>query len=96
MTTTDLPVPFSSLLREATTADHREAERSPFFGALLSGSLPLDAYVDMLAQHRYAYAALEGAEAGVRHDPVVASVAHPGLARLAALDADLADLGGAD
>ncbi len=96
MTTTDLPVPFSSMLRQATSDDHRQAERSPFFGALLTGSLPVEAYVDMLAQHRYAYASLEGAEAALLSDPVVAAVSDPGLARLPSLDADLVDLAGPD
>lgn len=96
MTTTDLPVPFSSLLRQATTVDHQQAERSPFFGALLAGSLPVEAYVDMLAQHRYAYAALEALEPALAADPVVAAVSDPGLTRLPSIDADLADLAGPD
>jgi heme oxygenase len=96
MTTTDLPVPFSSQLRQATSDDHQQAERSPFFGALLRGALPVEAFVDMLAQHRYTYAALEGAEPALASDPTVASVSDPGLARLPSLDADLVDLCGPD
>lgn len=96
MTATHAPAPFSVQLREQTSGDHRSAEQAPFLGALIGGELPLDAYVDMLAQHRHAYAALEAAPTDLLEHPEVAPFVDPGLARLEPLDRDLHDLAGAD
>ena len=64
----------------------------PFVGALMAGRLPLDAYVDLLAQHHAVYAALEAAEPFVRADPAGRSLVVDGLARSAAIERDLAVL----
>lgn len=96
MTATHTEASFSALLRERTTGDHRSAERSPFMTALLAGELPRAGYVDMLAQHRHAYDALESTGRSLAADPVVRSFLDPALLRLPALDADLADLAGTD
>ena len=95
MTATESDTSFSAIVRRATAPDHRSAEGSGFLDALFSGSLPVSGYVRMLAQHRYAYDALESTGRALAQDPTVAPFLHPGLDRVAALDADLADLGGA-
>ena len=82
-------------LRAATRAEHERAESMPFVGALMDGRLPLAAYVDLLGQHRAVYRALEAAEPFVRADPAGATMVVPGLARLAAIEHDLAVLGAA-
>ncbi|CAN5742420.1 biliverdin-producing heme oxygenase [soil metagenome] len=94
ITDTEAAPAFSATLRDRTAGDHQHAERSPFIGALMAGTLPRDGYVDMLAQHWYAYAAIEGAATSWADDPVVSPFLHPGLERLPALTADLNDLAG--
>lgn len=93
MSTTDT-APFSAVLRERTTSDHRNAERNPFMTALLQGKLPLAGYTDMLAQHAYAYEVLENPSETVAADPTVAALDHRGLHRSEALRSDLVALVG--
>ncbi|MBX3313949.1 MAG: biliverdin-producing heme oxygenase [Actinobacteria bacterium] len=80
---------FSAILRERTADDHRDAETSTFMSALVDGHLPLAGYTDMLAQHAYAYEALESPAPTVADDPVLQPFLHPGLLRADALAADL-------
>ena len=94
--TTAPPAPFSVELREQTTGDHRNAERSGFPVALVRGQVPFTGYVDLLAQHRYAYAALEGLRTRHLDDPLVGPFLDERLLRLPALDTDLQELVGAD
>lgn len=96
MTTAQTEATFSTVLRERTADDHRGAETSRFMSALLDGSLPAEGYADMLAQHAYAYAALESPSAAIAEDSTVQPFLHPGLLRTAALEADLTDLAGTD
>jgi heme oxygenase (biliverdin-producing, ferredoxin) len=86
---------FAADLRAATRAEHERAESMPFVGALMAGTLPLEAYVDLLGQHRAVYRALEGAEPFVRADAAGATLVLPGLARSDALERDLAWFGAA-
>lgn len=96
-TDTDTAAPsLSALLRTRTTSDHRAAEGSGFPTALVRGEVPLEAYVDMLAQHRYAYEVLERVRALHLADPDVGPFLDARLLRSASLDADLQDLAGAD
>ncbi|NCT92752.1 biliverdin-producing heme oxygenase [Cellulomonas sp. APG4] len=90
--TTDAGTSLSALLRSATRAAHSSAEREPFVEQLMRGELGLDAYVDLLAQHRHVYAALEHADGLLRADPESAELVVDGLARSAAIEADLATL----
>lgn len=85
---------FSSVLRDRTTGDHRNAERSPFMTALLQGKLPLAGYTDMLAQHAYVYEVLENPSDAVASDPAIAPFLDENLDRLPALEADLTALVG--
>jgi heme oxygenase len=82
----------AAALRAATRIEHEQAEHMPFVGALMSGRLPLAAYVDLLGQHHAIYRALEAAEPFVRADPAGATVLFDGLARSASIESDLAAL----
>lgn len=87
---------FSALLRTRTADDHGRAEHGPFMGALMGGTLPRDGYIDMLAQHYYAYEALEASNPTMAEDPVVSAFVDPALDRLPTLASDLTDLAGDD
>ena len=86
----DLP----TRLRAATQALHTRAERSGVMPALLAGRLPQTRYVALLASLHAIYAALEDSLAARQADPRLGSLNDPGLARRAALEADLARLHG--
>lgn len=83
-------------VRAGTRGDHDAAQGSGFLDALAAGRLPLDAYADLAAQHWFVYRALERAAEGMAADPVVGAFVRPELARMPALDADLAYLIGPD
>jgi heme oxygenase len=89
-TATDLP----ARLRTATHALHTQAERSGVMPALLAGRLPQARYVHLLASLHAIYAALEEALAARQRDPRLIALGAPGLARRAALEADLSRLHG--
>lgn len=84
----------SGLLRAATRAAHSTAESQTFVERLMKGELSTAAYVDLLAQHHVIYAALESADDALRRDPVGATLVVDGLARTAAIEADLTALVG--
>jgi heme oxygenase len=77
----------AALVREASAADHRAAERRGFVVRLMAGELDLDAYGRYLAQLAPVYAALE--ERGPGGWPIFEA----GFARSKAIRADLAALG---
>lgn len=82
----------AALVRAASADDHRAAETRGFITALMGGELSLDEYTRYLAQLAWVYEALEarGSRPG---DPAVFD---PELARMRAIDADLAALGAPD
>lgn len=82
----------AALVRAASADDHRAAESRGFITALMGGALSLDEYTRYLAQLAWVYDALE--ERGSR--PGDPAVFDPALARMAAIDADLAALGASD
>lgn len=86
------PAPFSEQLRSATRDEHEEAELHAFTQALLHGRLPIEGYASMAAQHYFAYTALEEVGRTLAADPLAGRFVHPGLARVGALEQDLADL----
>ena len=86
------PLDVAALVRAASADDHRAAETRGFITALMGGELSLDEYTRYLAQLAWVYDALE--ERGSR--PGDPAVFDPALARMAAIDADLAALGAAD
>ena len=85
-TTTTLSV----ALREGTRTDHDHAEGADFIGALMSGRLPLGAYIALAAQQHAIYGALEAAVTTTRTgEPRLAALFDPLLDRTAAIEADL-------
>jgi heme oxygenase len=94
MTTTDTvdAIRFSEQIRDATRQEHEAAEREPFVGDLMAGTLPLDAYVDLVAQLWFVYDALEHAGDVVRADPVAGRFVVDELRRVPALSVDLEHL----
>jgi heme oxygenase len=90
--TTPLPQAFSERLKAATWSDHETAEHHGFTRALLDGTLSLDGYTAMVAQHYFAYAALEDLGARLADHPVAGRFVQPELLRLPALTRDLEHL----
>ncbi|MBD8021734.1 biliverdin-producing heme oxygenase [Brevibacterium gallinarum] len=95
---TDAPpaLTFSQRLREETMRPHREAESEPFIADLMAGRLDRGAYQALLEQYAVLYPTLEVV---VREQPassVLSAFDHPGLARTAAINADLNALAGPD
>jgi heme oxygenase len=86
------PLDVAALVRAASADDHRAAESRGYIVQLMGGELSLEEYTRYLAQFGWVYEALE--ERGSRDgDPAVFD---PELARMAAIEADLAALGAAD
>ena len=86
------PLDVAALVRAASADDHKAAESRGYIVQLMGGELSLAEYTRYLAQFGWVYEALE--ERGSRDgDPAVFD---PELARLAAIEADLAALGAAD
>ena len=104
MTTSTSPTPisdaseegFSGAIRSATTAAHRDAERSGYFAALVAGDLALRDYGRLVVQHRAVYDALESANGAMLADPVAGAFIDPAVVRLPALERDLVAVLGAD
>jgi heme oxygenase len=86
------PVDVAALVRTASADDHRATESRGFITALMGGRLSLDDYTRYLAQLARVYDALESRVARA-DDPAVFD---PSLARMAAIEADLAALGAPD
>lgn len=99
MTTTqnvETPTQFSDVVRTATFSDHETAAMSGFMTALLDKTLPVEAYAGMVAQHWFAYVALEKAGDALADHPVAGRFVWEELRRLPALEADLRLLIGED
>ncbi|MGX1808841.1 biliverdin-producing heme oxygenase [Nocardia sp. NPDC055321] len=86
--------PFSTLIRTATEQQHAEAEHSTFMRDLLTGQLGVEAFYRYTSQLWFVYEALEKDTAALASDPAAGPFIRPELARLAALETDLAHLGG--
>lgn len=87
---------FSERLRAQTMRPHREAESETFIVELMAGRLSRSAYLALLEQYAVIYPALETAVAAYRGHRIISPFDHPGLARTAAIHADLDALAGAD
>lgn len=85
---------FAQQLKDATWSDHEVAEYSAYVKALLTGRLPRGSYVELVAQHYFAYQALEAVSAKMETDPLVGEFVAKELLRLPALEHDLAVLVG--
>ena len=86
----------SGRLRAETRLLHSRAERSPFIARLLAGQTDRASYGLLLRNLHPIYQAMEAGAAQLMHDKAVAQLFAPGLARLAALEADLHVLQGPD
>jgi heme oxygenase len=89
-------VAFSETIKDASWNAHEHAEHSRFLQDLLAGRLDRSRYADLVAQHYFAYRVLEEASVVMATDPIGERFALPELHRLPALEADLADLLGAE
>ncbi|GAA3446096.1 heme oxygenase (biliverdin-producing) [Planomonospora venezuelensis] len=81
--------PFSEVLKNSTWGEHASAEDESYLKALMAGRLSREAYGEMVAQHYFAYVALDGASRSLAGDPVAAPFVFPELYREEALVRDL-------
>ncbi|TDD50014.1 biliverdin-producing heme oxygenase [Nonomuraea terrae] len=85
---------FSETLRNATWADHESAESESYLSELMSGRLSEHEYGQMVAQHYFAYTALDGVSRRLAGHPVAGRFVFPELFRERALERDLATVYG--
>ncbi len=89
------PMPLSLLLRTSTREAHTRVETMGFVESLMGGALGVPAYADLAAQQYAIYTALEESDPYVAADPAGATMVVDGLARVPAIEQDLAHLLGA-
>lgn len=87
-------LPFSTLIRDATKAQHTQAENSSFMSDMLDGRLGKAAFVRYTEQLWFVYRALEEAAARLADDPVAGPFVRRELFRLPSLERDLDHLHG--
>ncbi|MCC6236687.1 MAG: biliverdin-producing heme oxygenase [Dehalococcoidia bacterium] len=92
----DAATSFSAALRSASQAAHRRAEQSAFMRNLGRSQVSREQYIDFAAQQYFVYAILEEAAAVWRDDPLLAPMLSRDLARVPAIEEDLAHLIGDD
>ncbi|TDD03939.1 biliverdin-producing heme oxygenase [Nonomuraea deserti] len=85
---------FSESLRNATWADHESAESEGYLTELMAGRLSEHEYGEMVAQHYFAYTALDGVSRELAEHPVAGHFVFPELYREPALERDLATVYG--
>lgn len=90
------PAALSQELKTHTAAAHTAAEDSTFVADLMGGDLDVAALVSLLDQSLVIYRALETALAAHVDHPQLGAFIDPKLARVAALEADMAYHHGAD
>ncbi|MCG5217479.1 biliverdin-producing heme oxygenase [Streptosporangium soli] len=88
-------MPFSEVLRNATWGDHESAESEGYLKALMAGRLSREAYGELIAQHYFAYVALDGVSRSLADHPIAGRFVFPGLYREEALVRDLSTVYGA-
>lgn len=81
--------PLSKVMRRETWGDHSRAEYSNFEQALVKGTLPVEAYREVLLQSYPIYVALEERAAELKDDPIAGPIIFPELDRREKLAADL-------
>lgn len=84
-----LSTPFSQQLREATDAQHRDAEDSPFMRALVDGRAGRASYPALAGQLWFVYVALEAAADALADDDLVRPFLARELDRAPSLASDL-------
>ncbi|GAA3307545.1 heme oxygenase (biliverdin-producing) [Nonomuraea dietziae] len=85
---------FSETLRAATWSDHESAEGESYLTELMAGRLSAEEYGEMVAQHYFAYLALDGAAERLAEHPVAGRFVFPSLYRQRALERDLTTIYG--
>jgi heme oxygenase (biliverdin-producing, ferredoxin) len=90
------PIPFSTAVRERSSAAHSSSEGAGFMTDLMRGNGTREDYIALVAQHWFIYEALEAAAARMRTDPLASVFISEKLTRLPALEADLEFLLGVD
>ncbi|MFC4008711.1 heme oxygenase (biliverdin-producing) [Nonomuraea purpurea] len=80
---------FSETLRNATWGDHQSAESEGYLTELMNGRLSEHEYGEMVAQHYFAYVALDGVSRQLAEHPVAGRFVFPELYRESALERDL-------
>lgn len=80
---------FSEILKSATWRDHESAESESYLTELMAGRLAPQEYGEMVAQHYFAYVALDGAAKRLADHPVAGRFVFPELYREEALERDL-------
>ncbi|MFI8457543.1 heme oxygenase (biliverdin-producing) [Kitasatospora sp. NPDC085464] len=88
------PVPFSTVLRTASSEEHEAAEHSSFMSHLLNGRLGIEAYADLTGQLWHVYRALESRTGQLAEHPLAGPFIDGALLRTAAIERDLAHLRG--
>ncbi|SDJ79933.1 heme oxygenase (biliverdin-producing) [Nonomuraea jiangxiensis] len=91
-----MTTPFSETLRNATWADHESAESGGYLAELMGGRLSEHEYGEMVAQHYFAYTALDGVSRELAGHPVAGRFVFPELYRERALERDLVTIYGPD
>ncbi|MEV1246641.1 heme oxygenase (biliverdin-producing) [Nonomuraea sp. NPDC050022] len=86
---------FSETLKNATWGDHESAEDESYLKELMSGRLSEHDYGELVAQHYFAYLALDGAAKALADHPVAGRFVFPELYREQALERDLQTVYGA-
>ncbi|MDJ1114185.1 heme oxygenase (biliverdin-producing) [Microbacterium dauci] len=89
-------IPFSTAVRERSSAAHSSSEGAGFMTDLMRGNGTREDYIALVAQHWFIYEALEAAAARMRSDPLASVFISEKLTRLPALEADLEFLLGDD
>ncbi|MGO3147519.1 MAG: biliverdin-producing heme oxygenase [Leucobacter sp.] len=89
------PKPFSQVIRESSWGDHSSSEGANFMETIMRGKGTKQDYIDLSAQHYFMYEALEEVAKQLEADPSYADFHPAALTRLAALEADLEFLLGA-
>lgn len=87
-------LPFSAQIRDATKAQHTQAENSTFMSDMLGGRLGRAAFTRYTAQLWFVYRALEEAARRLDDDPVAGPFVRRELFRLPSLERDLDHLHG--
>ncbi|MFI7441763.1 biliverdin-producing heme oxygenase [Nonomuraea indica] len=87
---------FSEILKSATWSDHEAAEGESYLTELMGGRLTTTEYGEMVAQHYFAYVALDGVSRTLAGHPVAGRFVFPELYRERALERDLAAIYGPD
>lgn len=85
---------FSETLRSATWGEHESAEGESYLAELMGGRLSELEYGEMVAQHYFAYVALDGVSRRLSEHPVAGRFVFPELYREEALERDLAKIYG--